>query len=85
MAGLSGEKILRVLIAGESSRLPWQIFLAGYFGGLFQRVILAHLFGGFSQLVKQAGFLRKRKAREKEEKCILSRPVNCSIIIVCSQ
>jgi hypothetical protein len=60
--------------------LPWQIFLPGYFGGLFRRVILAGYYGAFIWRVFMAsetsGFLKKRKAKEKEEKCILSRPVN---------
>jgi hypothetical protein len=64
--------------------LPWQIFLAGCFGVLFQRVILAYLFGEFSWPVKQAGF-EEKKSKRKEVKCTLSRPVNCIMIIVCSQ
>jgi hypothetical protein len=41
--------------------------MADFSGGLFRRVILAHLFGGFSWPVKQAGFLRKEKVKEKKE------------------
>jgi hypothetical protein len=55
--------------------------MADFSGGLFRRVILAHLFGGFSWLMEQAGFWQK----EKEEKCILSKSVNCIMTIICSQ
>jgi hypothetical protein len=67
MAGLSGKSIRGVIIAGESSRLPWQTFLAGHFGGLFWRVILAHSFGGFSWPMKQAGS-KEKKTKRKERK-----------------
>ena len=63
--------------------------MADFSGGLFRRVILADYFGVFVWRVfmasKTSGFLKKRKAKEKEVKCTLSRPVNCIMIIVCSQ
>jgi hypothetical protein len=55
-------------------------FSGGSFRGLFWRIYLA----GF-MASKTSGFLKKRKAEEKEVECALSRPVNCIMIIVCSQ
>jgi hypothetical protein len=79
----------RVNPAGCHGRFFWRVISAGYFGGSFWRVILAGHFGAFIWRVfmakEKSGFLKKRKAKEKEEKCILSRPVNCIMIIVCSQ
>ncbi len=34
---------------------------------------------------KTSRFLKKRKEKEKEVKCTLSRPVNCIMVVVCSQ
>jgi hypothetical protein len=66
--------------------------MGDFSGGSFRRVISAGYmyFGAFIWRVFMAnetsGFLKKRKkSREKEEKCILSRSVNCIMIIVCSQ
>jgi hypothetical protein len=63
--------------------------MADFSGGSFRWVISAGYFGAFTWRVFMAnetsGFLKKRKAKEKEEKFILSRPVNCIMIIVCSQ
>ncbi len=61
--------------------------MADFSGGSFRRVISAGYFDAFIWRVFMAyetsGFLKK--SREKEEKCILSRSVNCIMIIVCSQ
>jgi hypothetical protein len=63
--------------------------MANFFGGSFRRVILAGHFGTFIWQVFMANetsrFQREEKAKEKKEKCIISRSVNCIIIIVCSQ
>jgi hypothetical protein len=63
--------------------------MTDFSGGLFRRVISAGYFGTFIWRVfmasKTSGFLKKKKAKEMEEKCTLSRPVNCIMIIVCSQ
>ncbi len=44
MADFSGEKIQRIILAGESGRFSRQDTLAGHFGTFIWRVILAHLF-----------------------------------------
>jgi hypothetical protein len=62
--------------AGCHGRFFWQVISAGYFGAFIWRVFMAS---------KTSGFLKKRKAKEKEEKYTLRRPVNCIMIIVCSQ
>jgi hypothetical protein len=59
--------------------------MADFTGGFFWRVILAHLFGGFSRPVNQAGLKGKIKQKRRKVKCVLSRPVNCIMIIVYSQ
>ncbi len=71
MADFSGKWIRRVILAGESGRLPRQDILAGHFLAFIWRVILAHLLSGFSQSMKQASF------KEKKKKCTISRSVSC--------
>jgi hypothetical protein len=72
----------RVILAGESGRLPRQDILAGHFGAFIWWVILAHLFSGFSWSMKQASF---KQRKEKKKKCTISRSVDCIVDIVYSQ
>jgi hypothetical protein len=88
-ASWNGGSFRRVNSAGFSRGWIQQVAMADFSGGLFRRVILADYFGVFVWRVfmasKTSGFLKKRKAKEKEEKCTLSRPGNCIKIIVYSQ
>jgi hypothetical protein len=65
------------------------VAMADLSGGSFRRVIPAGYFGAFIWRVflasKTSGFLEEKKSKRKEIKCTLSRPVNCIMIIVCSQ
>ncbi len=88
-ASWNGGSFRRVNSGGFSRGWIQQVAIANFSGGSFRRVISAGYFGEFIWRVFMAnetsGFLKKRKAKEKKEKCILSRPVNCIMIIVCSQ
>jgi hypothetical protein len=66
----------RVNPAGCHGRLFWRVILAGYFGAFIWRVFMAS---------KTSGFLEEKKSEEKERNSTLSSPVNCIMIIVCSQ
>jgi hypothetical protein len=63
-----GGFLSRVNPAGCHGRFFWRVISAGYFGAFIWRVFMAS---------KSSGFLRKRKVKEKEVKCTLSRPVKC--------